>query len=77
MAFEYKGRPIECAYRADLVVEDSILVELKAVEELLPIHKLQLLTYLKLSKLGVGLLINFNEPVLHRGIRRVVCRHSM
>jgi GxxExxY protein len=75
VALQYKGTPIECAYRADLVVEDAVLVELKAVDELLPIHKMQLLTYLKLSRLKVGLLVNFNELVLRHGIRRVVCRH--
>jgi GxxExxY protein len=50
-------------------------VELKAVDVLLPIHKIQLLTYLKLSKLRVGLLLNFNESVLRQGVRRVVCSH--
>ena len=75
IAFEYKGSPIECLYRADLVIEGTVLAELKAVDELLPIHKMQLLTYLKLTKLPVGLLLNFNEPVLRQGVRRVVCRH--
>jgi GxxExxY protein len=59
-----------------MVVEDSVLLELKAVDELLPIHKVQLLTYLKLSKLRVGVLLNFNEAVLREGVRGVVCRPS-
>jgi GxxExxY protein len=75
IAFEYRGAPIECTYRADVVVADTVLLELKAVDELLPIHNIQLLTYLKLSRLRVGLLLNFNEPVLRQGVRRVVCRH--
>jgi GxxExxY protein len=75
IAFEYKGAPIECTYRADLVIAGTVLVELKAVDVLLPIHKIQLLTYLKLSKLRVGLLLNFNESVLRQGVRRVVCSH--
>jgi GxxExxY protein len=76
IGLQYKGFAIDCAYRADMVVEDSVLLELKAVDQLLPIHKVQLLTYLKLSKLRVGLLLNFNEPVLRQGVRRVVCRPS-
>ena len=75
VGFEYKGRAIDCTYRADVVVEGNVLVELKAVDELLPIHKVQLLTYLKLTGLRVGLLLNFNEPVLRQGVRRVVCGH--
>lgn len=76
IAFKYKGSPIDCLYRADLVIEGTVLAELKAVDELLPIHKMQLLTYLKLTRLSVGLLLNFNEPVLRQGVRRVVFRHS-
>jgi GxxExxY protein len=70
----YKGVQLDCGYRLDLVIEEKLIVELKAVQELLPIHEAQLLTYLKLSGLTVGLLINFNVPVLRRGIRRLVNR---
>jgi len=56
----YKGVPIDCAYRMDLVVDGQVLVELKAVEQLLPIHQAQILSYLRLSGLPLGLLINFN-----------------
>jgi GxxExxY protein len=68
----YKGRTLECAYRLDLFVEDCLVVELKSVTELLPIHKAQLLTYLRLTGQSLGLLINFNVSVLHKGICRVV-----
>ena len=68
----YKGVQLDCGYRLDLVVEDRLIVELKVVQELLTIHEAQLLTYLRLSGLTVGLLINFNVPVLRRGIKRVV-----
>ena len=66
----YKGMKLDCGYRIDLLVEDQIVVELKAVEKVLPIHEAQLLTYLKLSGKRVGLLINFNVPVLKDGIIR-------
>jgi GxxExxY protein len=68
----YKGVQLDCGYRLDLVIVDRLLVELKTVQELSPIHEAQLLTYLKLSGLTVGLLINFNVPVLRRGIKRIV-----
>ena len=68
----YKGIKLECGYIMDLVVEDLVIVELKTVEKLLPIHEAQLLTYLKLNQLSVGLLINFNVPVLRSGIKRIV-----
>ena len=66
----YKGMKLDCGYRIDLLVEDQIVVELKAVEKVLPIHEAQLLPYLKLSGKRVGLLINFNVPVLKDGIIR-------
>jgi len=72
----YKGLHLDCAYRMDLVVEGSVIVELKAIDELLPIHKAQLLTYLKASGKEVGLLINFNVPVLRNGIKRMVNHFS-
>ena len=68
----YKGLCIEGAYRADLIVGNEIIVELKAVETLLSIHHYQLLTYLKLSPYREGLLFNFNVPRLMSGFRRVV-----
>ena len=68
----YKGLHLDCAYRLDLVVEDAVIIELKAIDELLPIHKAQLLTYLKASGKRVGLLINFNVSVLKNGIKRLV-----
>ncbi len=68
----YKEVNLECGYRLDLVIEQKLIVELKAVEHLLPIHEAQLLTYLKLSGLTLGLLINFNVPVLKSGIKHIV-----
>ena len=69
---EYKGVKLDCGYRADLIVAGKILVEIKSVDQLAPIHEAQLLSYLKLSGLKIGLLINFNERVLTHGIRRKV-----
>ena len=69
---EYKGIKLDCGYRADLVVEDTVIVELKCVERLLPIHQAQLPTYLRLSGKKVGLLFNFNVPVLKDGMLRMV-----
>jgi GxxExxY protein len=68
----YKGKKLDCGYRLDVVVNDLILLELKSVEKLLPIHEAQLLTYLKLSGMRTGLLINFNELLLKDGIKRIV-----
>ena len=68
----YQGVRLDCGYRLDLIVEDEIIVEIKAIEKLLPIHKAQLLSYLRLSDRKVGLLINFNVEVLKEGIQRVV-----
>ena len=68
----YKGLQLDCGYRPDFIVEDAVIVELKAVEKVLPIHEAQLITYLKLSGCHVGLLINFNVPVLKDGITRRV-----
>ena len=69
----YRGIELECGYRMDLIVEGKVIVELKAVEKLLPIHKAQLMSYLKLSDCKIGLLVNFNVEVLKNGIQRVVC----
>ncbi len=68
----YKKVKLDCAYRLDLVVDDKVIVEIKSVECLLPIHQAQLLSYLKLSGCKVGLLFNFNAPMLKDGIMRVV-----
>jgi GxxExxY protein len=68
----YKDVQLDCNYQIDLLVEDSIILELKAVETLLPIHEAQLLTYLKLTDLRLGLLINFNVPKLVHGIKRLI-----
>ncbi len=67
----YKGILIEVGYRMDLLVESEVVVELKAIEALLPIHEAQLITYLKLADKRVGLLINFNVPLLKQGIVRL------
>ncbi|NES19120.1 MAG: GxxExxY protein [Symploca sp. SIO3E6] len=68
----YKGLKLECGYRLDLLVENQVIVELKAVEAIQPIHEAQLLTYLKLRNLHLGLLINFNVPILKNGIKRLI-----
>src|SRR5215831_15985895 len=68
----YKGIKLDCGYRMDLVVEDAVVLELKTVDILLPVHSAQLLTYLKLSGKKVGLLMNFNESVLRKGLKRLV-----
>ncbi|HEX9653962.1 MAG TPA: GxxExxY protein [bacterium] len=68
----YKGVKLDCGYRVDLLIESLVLVELKTVNRIEPVHEAQLLTYLKLTNLWLGLLINFNVPVLKDGIRRIV-----
>jgi GxxExxY protein len=68
----YKGTKLDCGYRLDIVVEKLIIIELKAIEQIAPIHQAQLLTYLKLSHLKLGLIINFNVPILKEGIKRMV-----
>lgn len=72
IAVKYDSVRIDSAYRMDLVVEREVVVELKAVAELGPVHVAQLITYLRLSRHHVGLLLNFNVPLLKDGIRRVV-----
>jgi GxxExxY protein len=71
LPIEYKDVKLDCGYRMDIVVFNKIILELKSCSELLPIHEAQLLTYLKLTNLKVGLLINFNVPVLKEGIKRL------
>lgn len=68
----YRDVKLECGYCIDLLVEDSVIVEIKAVDALMPIHQAQLLSYLRLSGCKVGLLINFNVKILKNGLRRVV-----
>lgn len=68
----YKGIRIEIGFRADVIIEQKLLIELKAVEQLLPIHKARVITYLKLMRLPLGLMINFNEVLIKHGIRRVL-----
>jgi GxxExxY protein len=68
----YKGKRLDCGYRLDLIVENAILLELKSCETIEPIHKAQVLTYLKLSGLSLALLLNFNVPLMREGIVRVV-----
>lgn len=69
----YKGLEIDQGFRMDLVVENRVIIELKCVEKILPIHEAQLFTYLKLSGLRTGLLINFYTKVLKDGLKRIVC----
>lgn len=69
---EYKGLTFEESLRIDLLVEDCLLIENKAVEAILPIHKAQLLSYMKLLNVPLGLLINFHEPVLKNGLHRLI-----
>jgi GxxExxY protein len=68
----YKGEELECQIRIDVLVESSVIVEVKAVEKLAPIHRAQLLTYLKLTGHRVGLLLNFNTELLKHGMRRIL-----
>lgn len=68
----YKAKTLDCCYRLDVVVEKRIIVELKSCEKVEPIHKAQILTYLKLSGLHLGLILNFNVPLMRKGIIRVV-----
>lgn len=72
ISIEYKGVKLDCGYRADIVVDNSILVEIKAIDSLLSIHEAQLLSYLKLGGWKIGLLINFNVELLKNGLRRRV-----
>ncbi len=70
----YKGLNLDCGYRVDFLVENLVVVELKAVEKLLPIHQAQVLTYLKLLNLKLGILLNFNVPMLKEGIKRIALK---
>jgi len=72
LPLEYKGVSLECGFRLDILIPEKLIIELKTVEKIMPIHEAQLLTYLKLTSIPTGLLINFNVPVLRHGIRRMV-----
>lgn len=72
MPFEYKEVKLDVGYRLDLLIENKVIIEIKSVENLAPVHYSQLLTYLKLSNLKLGLLINFNTKLLKNGIHRIV-----
>ena len=71
VALVYKGMTVDCGFRMDVLVEGRILVEIKAVESLLPVHSAQLMTYMRLTDAPVGLLVNFNVPSLRRGLKRL------
>lgn len=68
----YKGVRLDCGYRMDMVIERDLIVEIKAVEQITPLHEAQILTYLRLSRIHVGLLLNFNAVALRNGLRRFV-----
>lgn len=72
LPLDYKGVKLDCGYRLDFIIANELIVELKAVQEILSVHKAQLLTYLKLNHKPLGLLVNFNVPLLKEGIERVV-----
>lgn len=72
MALRYKDRPLSCKFRADLVIDGLIIIELKSVEELIPVHFKQLQTYLKLMNKRLGLLVNFNCVDIQQNIKRVI-----
>ena len=67
----YKNLTFDCSFRADLIVENKVLIELKSIDQLSPIHTSQVITYLKLTGLRTALLINFNVPVLKTGLKRI------
>ena len=70
LPIEYKGRRLDAGYRLDFLIDNTVVIELKAVEKIMPIHEAQLLTYLRLAKKRVGLLMNFNVPRLRDGLLR-------
>jgi GxxExxY protein len=69
---DYKQIKLDCGYRIDLFVDNSLIVEVRSIDQLLKIHEAQILTYMKLTKVRVGLLINFNVEMLRKGVRRFV-----
>lgn len=68
----YKGTKLDCGYRIDLLVNDEVVVELKSVDHIMPIHEAQALTYMRLGDWKVGLILNFNVPILVKGVKRLV-----
>ena len=72
LCINYKGTKLDCGYRVDFIVENELIIELKAVDKVHPIHEIQLLTYMKLANVKTGLLINFNVKLLKDGIKRFV-----
>ncbi|MFI5355913.1 MAG: GxxExxY protein [Opitutales bacterium] len=72
LPLHYRGQTVDAAYRLDFVVAEQLVLELKSVERLEPIHVAQVLTYLRLARLKLGLLINFNVPLLRDGLKRVI-----
>lgn len=72
LAVVYKGITLDCGYKLDIVVDDKVILELKSVNKIESIHEAQLLTYLKIPDLKLGILINFNVPILKDGIKRIV-----
>ena len=72
MPVEYKGVRLDCGYRIDLLVDDAVIVELKSVDKISPVHQAQLLTYMKLADISVGLMMNFNVELMKDGIKRMV-----
>jgi GxxExxY protein len=72
LPLEYKGQQIAKGYVIDLLIEDALIVEIKAVDKLLPIHSVQLMTYMRLQRMSCGLLMNFNVRILPHGIRRIL-----
>lgn len=74
LPLEYKGLQMKCGYRVDFLVADAVVVEIKSIEAIAPVHQAQLLTYMRIGGWSVGLLINFNVLVLKTGIRRKVLR---
>lgn len=71
LPLRYKAIKLDCAYRLDLLVDNQLVLELKTVESILPIHEAQLLTYLKLGQFPIGLILNFHAPILTQGIKRM------
>jgi GxxExxY protein len=72
LSIDYKGKKLDCGYRLDMVVENAVVLELKSFEKIESIHHAQLLTYLKLSELNIGLILNFNVSLMRDGIVRIV-----
>lgn len=72
LPLEYKGVKLDCGYRIDMLIDNKVIVELKSVDSILPIHQAQLLTYMKLSGVGIGLLMNLNVKYMKTGIKRMV-----